>query len=341
MTYPNIFKFATSELSQDAFICWLLSWAAQEHKTGSDKQKALNNIATMVLKLFFDKAGKTLPSSIEAIVVKRQVNNIDILCIINETFCVLIEDKVGSIAHSGQLVRYKHFMINGHKVTFAEDKIIAIYLQTHDQSNYKKVIRDGFYPVLRKDLLDVFEKEQRDAVIHSDIYADFYDHLQSIEKAVQGFKDSPVGEWKKRAWIGFFQYLQSQLGEGNWKYVANQSGGFMGFYAFKKKVGNAAIYLLLEQDKLCFKVSVPSKEGRSKIRNDLYKLFIAEAPSFNLKIRKPRQFGSGKNMTFAVLDTDVFDSKNLIDLQQVDKLMDEVQKFISHSVSRYEGQISQ
>lgn len=24
---PNLFHFATSELSQDAFICWLLSWA--------------------------------------------------------------------------------------------------------------------------------------------------------------------------------------------------------------------------------------------------------------------------------------------------------------------------
>lgn len=26
MTKPNIFNFATSELSQDAFICWIISW---------------------------------------------------------------------------------------------------------------------------------------------------------------------------------------------------------------------------------------------------------------------------------------------------------------------------
>ena len=24
---PNIFDFATSELSQDAFLCWLIAWA--------------------------------------------------------------------------------------------------------------------------------------------------------------------------------------------------------------------------------------------------------------------------------------------------------------------------
>jgi hypothetical protein len=30
---PNIFKYATSELSQDAFICWLLAWAKDENKS--------------------------------------------------------------------------------------------------------------------------------------------------------------------------------------------------------------------------------------------------------------------------------------------------------------------
>ena len=32
MTTPNLFKFATSELSQDAFICWLLSWAKKDYE---------------------------------------------------------------------------------------------------------------------------------------------------------------------------------------------------------------------------------------------------------------------------------------------------------------------
>lgn len=41
MTRPNLFNYATSELSQDAFICWILSWGTSE--AGSyDKQ--LNEI---------------------------------------------------------------------------------------------------------------------------------------------------------------------------------------------------------------------------------------------------------------------------------------------------------
>ena len=337
MTTPNLFKFATSELSQDAFICWLISWADQDYQTGSDKHQALNKIATSMLSLFFNKAGKLLPSRINKIVVKRQVSNIDVLCIINDTYCVLIEDKVGSLQHSDQLFRYKKFMLNGHSQTFTEDKIIPIYLQTHDQSNYKAVLKDGFYPVTRRDLLDIFNSEQNAALQESDIYIDYLNYLQSIEEVVQSFQSKPVKEWRKRAWIGFFQHLQSYLEEGNWKYVANKSGGFMGFWAFKQVVGDVAVYLLLEQDKVCFKISVPSSEGRSKIRNELYKLFKSEASKFDLNVTKPKRFGSGKDMTFAILDTDVFESEDLIDLQQVDSLMDKVQKFINHAVNQYKN----
>ena len=42
-------------------------------------------------------------------------------------------------------------------------------------------------------------------------------------------------------------------------------------------------------------------------------------------------------MTFAVLDTDIFDGKSSIDLQQVDRLMNEVQKFINHTVNQYKN----
>ena len=52
---------------------------------------------------------------------------------------------------------------------------------------------------------------------------------------------------------------------------------------------------------------------------------------------KPKRFGSGKDMTFAVLDTDIFDGKSSIDLQQVDRLMNEVQKFINHTVNQYKN----
>ena len=29
---PNLFKYAVSELTQDAFLCWLLEWADEKYK---------------------------------------------------------------------------------------------------------------------------------------------------------------------------------------------------------------------------------------------------------------------------------------------------------------------
>lgn len=340
MATPNLFEFATSELSQDAFICWLLSWAKKDYKTGSDKQQALNQLATYTLAMFFDKAGKTLPDTIEQIVVRRQVSNIDILCVINETYCVLIEDKVGSIQHSNQLARYKQFVMDGHTQTFTENKIVPIYLQTHDQSDYQKVRKEGFYPVTRSDLLKVFDDVPENTVTHSDIYENFYDYLQSIEKAVQSFNHLPVKSWGHRAWIGLFKYLQTQLGEGSWGYVANPSGGFMGFWGLGHRVDNMDVYLQLEQDKVCFKMSMVDKENRSKVRNQLNKLFVKEASNFDLKVTKPERFGSGRHMTFAILHTDVINKHNdkPIDLIAVDELIIKLQKFIHHSVDEFKKQ---
>ena len=342
MTNPNLFKFATSELSQDAFICWLLSWADKEYKVGTDKQRALNKLAISTLTVFFAKAGITFPETIEKIEVRRQVSNIDILCIINDTFCVLIEDKVGSVAHSNQLIRYKQFMINGHKVTFSEDKIVAIYLQTHDQSNYKKVIEDGFCAVIRKDLLNIFTNDQGNAAKYSDIYADFYHHLQSIEDAVQSFKYLPIKDWSHKSWIGFFKYLQSKLGEGNWGYVANPSGGFMGFWTFFQKVDDMDVYLQLEEDKLCFKMFMTNKENRSEVRGKLNHSFVKEASNFDLQVIKPERFGSGKYMTFAVLQTDIISKQNNnpIDLLAIEELFCKLQKFLPYAVNTYKKEHS-
>ena len=51
---PNIFSYATSELSQDAMIAWLLQWASPEygeadpdlHRTGVYCHRKVNSFAT-------------------------------------------------------------------------------------------------------------------------------------------------------------------------------------------------------------------------------------------------------------------------------------------------------
>ncbi|MBB1077961.1 hypothetical protein HUU62_26545 [Rhodoferax sp. 4810] len=49
MTKPNLFSYATSELSQDAFICWLLSWITPEIR---EYDKNIHELFVNLLKAF-------------------------------------------------------------------------------------------------------------------------------------------------------------------------------------------------------------------------------------------------------------------------------------------------
>ena len=68
MNHPNLFSFATSELSQDAFICWLLSWANPKI---SEPDKELHQCAIAFIKALFKKHKKSV-SEIKDIKIKKQ-----------------------------------------------------------------------------------------------------------------------------------------------------------------------------------------------------------------------------------------------------------------------------
>ena len=332
---PNLFSYATSELSQDAFLCWLLEWADEKYKTGSKKHQFLNTVSRELLEMFFEKCDLVLPSIIETEVYKQD-GNIDVLCIINKEYCVLIEDKVGTIQHSEQLTRYKAYIED--KNIYQTNNIIPIYLQTRDQSNYKKVEKDGFKIVKRKDILSVLSKpESLEARELSDILNDYILHIEKIENAVNSFKHKTMDKWNKSAWIGYFLAIQEQFSNANWGYVANPSGGFMGLWCFTQYLENMDIYLQLEQEKICFKVAVDDNVNKSSIRNSLLKLFKEEAKNFNLDVTKPARFGNGTYMTFAILK-DGFDlAKNnngTLNIEESFLLLEKLAKYIEHCVNK-------
>lgn len=103
----NIFTFATGELSQDAFICWLFNW--------------FNDGSNIRLKnLIIDFCSEKLKiHDIRSIDIYRQFSRkvddngkkysvkIDVLLIINKDTAIIIEDKTFTSEHSGQISRYE------------------------------------------------------------------------------------------------------------------------------------------------------------------------------------------------------------------------------------------
>jgi hypothetical protein len=97
MERNNIFDFATSELSQDAFICWCLNWLNYE-------DSELRALAVDLLKEF----GEEDVSDNQEIIIKRQFKKIDILVVLKGLNRVyIIEDKVHSSERKKQLEKYE------------------------------------------------------------------------------------------------------------------------------------------------------------------------------------------------------------------------------------------
>ncbi|MAO64838.1 MAG: hypothetical protein CL666_07535 [Balneola sp.] len=293
---PNIFSYATSELTQDAFIGWLCAWANPKYK---DLNPALNRTAKSLLEKFFSMQGKSLPE-IKELKVITQWMRIDVFIEINEKYFVIIEDKVNSSEHSDQLNRYREFVKENKEVE--NDKIIPIFFKTGDQANYDKPEEDKYQVFKREDFLEIL-REGKEHGIHNAIYLEYLEYLEGMEREVELYKVLPPKEWNNSQWKGFFKFLNREFNESiNWGYVSNPSGGFMAFWWNRKgDIDGHDIYLQIEGPKLCYKIS-SAPEGDIVQRDKKWEwlnLIREVASEMNLPVDKPARLGHGKWVTFA------------------------------------------
>lgn len=100
----NIFSFATSELSQDAFICWCLNWI------NAKPEAPLRQLGIDLLKRLLPTRADEI-QNIHRVIIMQQLLNIDILVLIPELkVALIIEDKTVSGAHDNQIYRYKYLL---------------------------------------------------------------------------------------------------------------------------------------------------------------------------------------------------------------------------------------
>jgi len=91
----------------------------------------------------------------------------------------------------------------------------------------------------------------------NDIVNDYFDNLQRIENETQSFKTKPIGEWD---------------------FVNNPSGGFLGIHWGWRKLRDVRVYLQIAQGKLCFKVEDfdHNRERALGLHETISKLAVAE-----------------------------------------------------------------
>jgi hypothetical protein len=293
---PNIFRFATKELSQDGFFTWLLHWtdnACTQHD--SELCETAKDFVRLLL-------GKSSDFEIHKIEAGRQWHKIDIWAEVNDEYFLAIEDKTNSGEHSEQLERYKQIATEHYKDK--NFKLVFVYLKTGNESaaTLKKISEKGYAIVDRKTVLSILNKRQ----INNAIFNDFREYLTAIETQTNSFTkyDNIISDWK--AGEGFYIKLQELLNDGDWRYVANQTGGFLGFWYFwtgTDEVGE--IYIQIENAfengiKLVIKIA-----DWEQSTDTLYRLLNEIKPFADkngIAINKPYRFSPGSTSTLAIVD---------------------------------------
>ena len=300
---PNIFSYATSELSQDAMFAWLMQWSAPSNK---DNDKQLNDIANDFVKMLIgDKQ-----YSVNTIEVGRQWQNIDLWAEINDDTFLIIEDKTNTSIHDEQLERYKSIVEKEYKGK--RNKLFFVYIKTGNEplSVLKEIESKGYRTVSRLDIINCLNQYQG----NNTLLLNYLEHLKKIEEETQSFLKLPVNRWGWYAWQGFYKELEKWLNLDSWDYVANRAGGFLGAWWHFTHIPDGEMYLQFEEKKLCFKIHYQGNRDRSEVRWEQHNKLMAIANAKNhSEIVKPSRFGAGKYMTIAVVDPDY-----LFGIEQVD-----------------------
>ena len=210
---------------------------------------------------------------------------------------------------------------------------MGIYLKIGEQSNLQHVKDASYALFLRDKILEVLEYGIKRGVSNQS-FLQYHDFLSNIEKNYASYKILSKNKWEWWAWCGFFMELQKKkwLGDGEWDYVSNPQGGFMGFWWHWKTWTDCKVYLQLQEEYLCFKIEVWDKGDKAGSRRDTWHKHILKC--WDGKLLKPGRLGHGTWMTVAIYKEDYrkTSANGTIDIDETVKLLHEAEQILDKAV---------
>jgi hypothetical protein len=187
---PNIFRHATKELSQDAFLCWLLEWYKMGIK-GPLADCARNFLYENLKQNDGFGSANGIPNDIK---ISRQYKKIDILVRVGECL-LIIEDKTAGALGVDQIKRYHELMEEEHAgqiaVAYFKTGLIGIPDEIPEDviKSYRPLVwnyKDNiFYGGSCRDIYDFFSQFKSD----HPIFRDFVDLLERRKSAYDRTKE--------------------------------------------------------------------------------------------------------------------------------------------------------
>lgn len=315
MDSTNLFRWATKELSQDAFICWLMSFALRENH---GKNPELESCA-----LDFLRKIPGLDNTTEISCIERQSYNIDVLLTVGDYY-VIIEDKIYNDTYEGQIPGYKNKLVNA---GIDPEKIICVLYKIYDQPRPEQYVD---YEFNREKLLQIMRPYRSRS--NNDLFNYYVDYLEDIEQSAQ-FDNYPISEWSSEAYKKFFASLKKEKilpRDRDFFKVNNQSGGFWGFnWDFCNDIDPSGmifdcVYLQIENNIIAVKIGAEPIENfdEQKItdaRWEIFNYFSSRIEGF-----KKKTFRRGNYMTVGYLE---YNEKNYREqISKIQKVFDEMRK---------------
>jgi hypothetical protein len=327
-TRPNIFDYATSELSQDAFLCWLIAWADSEYKELDED----------IWKLSQRFLSELINVPIKNIEVGRQLENIDVWVKVNDSHFIIIEDKKGTTEHSDQLERYAQ--VKAKNPAGKDLEKVLIYFKMEEQSDLSNIDAAKYKFVERHQMLLIlgsyFSTVPKEKQNH--ILADYYENLVRLESAINSYKTLLPENWHYYSWMGFFSELQKSgnFNSAGWGYVSNPSGGFMGFWwnFLSPPEGLPTLYLQAQKGLLSFRMASTSKEENSRYKAIYQKVLHEKATDNNIEL--VRYGSAGKSMGIYKLAQDflITNSEGILDYDKTVELLIKVSLLVTETFQK-------
>jgi len=334
----NLFEYATSELSQDAFIAWFLSHLMEANR---QKDQAITKCAADFMARILGREKSDFQTErIDEILL--QYKKIDVLVIASGKY-IIIEDKTFTSTHGNQIPRYKEQLVGmkksavgtsgGPDEVIDEQDVICVYYKIIEQSAAENNVDVEFGRTDMIGLMSPYYEETGNA-----IFRDYYDHLKHVEEEVNLYITEPhnVQKWSSLTYAGLFKHLQDAgteltKREGSFHYVSNPTGGFMCFLwdclaaEELEKMGirpdtSRYIYLQLENNQLAVKLEANEDAERDKVR-ELRRQLFEYCRRKNSDFRK-KTFRYGRWMTVGYIEYDGADYAAAI--EKMEKLMDDM-----------------
>lgn len=314
MDKVNIFDYATSELSQDAFICWFLAHATKEH---CNEDKAITNCAREFVSKFYDIQPNECIDEI-----RRQYSNtstknkIDILVRIKEKF-IIIEDKTYTGLRERQLEDYEAML---QKEQIKKENILTVLYMIAETPRKQGVN----YCFDREKLIELFEKYENET--DNVIFISYLKHLRKIDKEFKELYNEELINWKPETYFYMFSRITQDLKDVfcvtyNWKTSGASKSAILWWNPIKdveleKRGINTKIiddlYLQIENNTLQVRISIKDSKQIEEIENTkckIKRIFNENNISFDKEVNHKR--GNTRTIGY-VFYRDEEDCKNKI-----------------------------